>query len=98
MKAVLCHALGEPDDLRVEEIEPSHLEHGQVRIGVHAAGVNFPDYLRSRGNIRSSHPYRSRRALKPPEKSSSARLMLWICAPDNGSSLSRGEVAHLHRN
>ena len=38
MKAVLCHALGEPDDLRVEETEPSHLEHGQVRIGVRAAG------------------------------------------------------------
>jgi NADPH:quinone reductase len=45
MKAVLCHAFGEPDGLRVEEIEPSHLEHGQVRIGVRAAGINFPDYL-----------------------------------------------------
>src|SRR6516162_5955542 len=56
MKAVLCHALGEPDDLRVEEIEPSHLEHGQVRIGVHAAGVNFPDYLMVTGKYQVKPP------------------------------------------
>src|SRR5215471_6269290 len=56
MKAVLCHALGEPDDLRVEEIEPRHLEHGQVRIGVHAAGVNFPDYLMVTGKYQVKPP------------------------------------------
>src|SRR6516225_1351048 len=56
MKAVLCHALGEPDDLRVEETEPSHLEHGQVRIGVRAAGVNFPDYLMVTGKYQVKPP------------------------------------------
>ena len=56
MKAVLCHAFGEPDGLRMEEIEPSHLEHGQVRIGVHAAGVNFPDYLMVTGKYQVKPP------------------------------------------
>ena len=51
MKAVLCHAFGEPEGLRVEEIEPSHLEHGQVRIGVRAAGVNFPLLPHGHGEI-----------------------------------------------
>jgi len=45
MKAVLCHAFGKPDGLRVEEIERRDLEKSQVRIRVRAAGVNFPDYL-----------------------------------------------------
>jgi len=40
----------------VEEIEPSHLEHGQVRIGVHAAGVNFPDYLMVTGKYQVKPP------------------------------------------
>jgi NADPH2:quinone reductase len=44
MITVLCHAFGEPDGLRMEEIEPRDLENGHVRIRVHAAGVNFPDY------------------------------------------------------
>ena len=56
MKAVLCHAFGEPEGLRVEEIEPSHLEHGQVRIGVRAAGVNFPDYLMVTGKYQVKPP------------------------------------------
>jgi NADPH2:quinone reductase len=56
MKAVLCLAFGEPDGLRVEEIEPSHLEHGQVRIGVRAAGVNFPDYLMVTGKYQVKPP------------------------------------------
>lgn len=56
MKSVLCHAFGEPDGLRVEEIEPSHLEHGEVRIGVRAAGVNFPDYLMVRGKYQVKPP------------------------------------------
>src|SRR5262249_41627220 len=56
MKAVLCHAFGEPDGLRVEEIEPRHLEHGHVRIGVRAAGVNFPDYLMVTGKYQVKPP------------------------------------------
>jgi NADPH2:quinone reductase len=56
MKAVLCSAFGEPDGLRVEEIEPRHLEHGHVRVGVRAAGVNFPDYLMVKGKYQVKPP------------------------------------------
>lgn len=56
MKAVLCHAFGEPDALRVEEIEPRHLGHGQVRIGVRAAGINFPDSLMVTGRYQVKPP------------------------------------------
>lgn len=59
MKAVLCHAFGERDSLRVEEIEPRPLERGQVRIGVRAAGVNFPDLLMVEGKyqVKPSLPF-----------------------------------------
>ena len=59
MKTVLCHAFGEPDSLRVEEIEPRPLERGQVRISVRAAGVNFPDLLMVEGKyqIKPSLPF-----------------------------------------
>src|SRR5512135_2842288 len=59
MKAVLCHAFGERDGLRVEEIEPRLLERGQVRIGVRAAGVNFPDLLMVEGKyqVKPSLPF-----------------------------------------
>jgi NADPH2:quinone reductase len=56
MKAVLCLAYGEPDGLQVEEIEPSHLERGQVRIRVRTAGVNFPDYLMVTGKYQVKPP------------------------------------------
>lgn len=59
MKAVLCHAFGERDSLRVEEIGPRPLERGQVRIGVRAAGVNFPDLLMVEGKyqVKPSLPF-----------------------------------------
>jgi NADPH2:quinone reductase len=56
MKAVLCHAFSEPSNLRVEEIEPGHLERGQVRISVRAAGVNFPDLLMVTGKYQVKPP------------------------------------------
>jgi NADPH2:quinone reductase len=45
MKAVLCKAYGGPDDLVLEEIASPTVGDGEVRIAVHAAGVNFPDIL-----------------------------------------------------
>ena len=59
MKTVLCHAFGEPDSLRIEEIEPRPLERGQVRISVRAAGVNFPDLLMVEGKyqVKPSLPF-----------------------------------------
>lgn len=45
MKAVVCRQWGPPESLVVEEIAPPVPGRGEVRIDVHAAGVNFPDSL-----------------------------------------------------
>jgi len=45
MKAVLCTAFGPPEALTVNEIESEPLGEADVRIQVHACGVNFPDTL-----------------------------------------------------
>jgi len=45
MKAQLCKAYGGPDDLAFEDIAEPVPAKGQVRIAIHAAGVNFPDSL-----------------------------------------------------
>ncbi len=45
MKAVLCKAYGPPENLVMEEVAEPALGEGQVRIGVNACGVNFPDVL-----------------------------------------------------
>ncbi len=45
MKAVLCKQFGPPESLVVEEVPSPVPGPGQVRIRVHAAGVNFPDTL-----------------------------------------------------
>ena len=49
MKAVLCKEYGPPEKLVVEEVDPPRLGAGEVRIGVHACGVNFPDVLIIKG-------------------------------------------------
>ena len=49
MRAVLCRTLGNTADLRVEEVPSPELTDGHVRIGVKAAGVNFPDILMVEG-------------------------------------------------
>lgn len=45
MRAVLCKAYGPPESLVVEEQPTPQPGTGQVRVGVHACGVNFPDTL-----------------------------------------------------
>ncbi|MFQ5352395.1 MAG: NADPH:quinone oxidoreductase family protein [Candidatus Binatia bacterium] len=45
MHAVICKQHGPPENLVFEEIEQVPLEAGQVRVAVHACGVNFPDTL-----------------------------------------------------
>jgi NADPH:quinone reductase len=45
MRAVLCKAYGPPESLVIEEVAPAPLAAGQVRVGVKACGVNFPDTL-----------------------------------------------------
>jgi len=44
-KAVVCRQLGPPERLRLESFASAPLVQGQVRVAVHAAGINFPDIL-----------------------------------------------------
>jgi NADPH2:quinone reductase len=45
MKAVVCEAWGQPESLKVKELQDLQPGPGQVVIDVQAAGVNFPDVL-----------------------------------------------------
>lgn len=44
-KAVFCRELGPPEILRLESFASAPLGRDQVRVAVHAAGINFPDIL-----------------------------------------------------
>jgi NADPH2:quinone reductase len=48
-KAVICRELGPPERLRLETFVSAPLGQGQVRVAVHAAGINFPDILMAAG-------------------------------------------------
>ncbi len=48
-RAVVCRALGLGAGLALERVDSKALMPGQVRIGVEAAGVNFPDMLMVQG-------------------------------------------------
>jgi NADPH2:quinone reductase len=48
-KAVVCRELGPPERLRLESFAPAPLRPGEVRVAVHAAGINFPDILMAAG-------------------------------------------------
>src|SRR6202166_523187 len=48
-KAVVCRELGPPERLRLESFASRPLGPGQVRVAVHAAGINFPDILMAAG-------------------------------------------------
>ncbi|WP_422642522.1 NADPH:quinone oxidoreductase family protein [Zavarzinia sp.] len=45
MKQLLCKAYGPPESLVLEDVPPAPLGRGEVRVRLHAAGVNFPDVL-----------------------------------------------------
>ncbi len=49
-KAVVCRELGPPERLRLETFTSAPLAPGQVRVAVHAAGINFPDILMAAGD------------------------------------------------
>ena len=58
MKAIRVHRFGGPEVLRLEEVSLPELKRGQVRVRVHAAGVNPVDtYLRSGSNQSLVLPY-----------------------------------------
>jgi NADPH2:quinone reductase len=48
-KAVVCRELGPPERLRLETFVTMPLKPGEVRVAIHAAGINFPDILMAAG-------------------------------------------------
>src|SRR4051795_1653575 len=48
-RAVVCRELGPPEKLQLEEFASVPLATGQVRVAIHAAGINFPDILMAAG-------------------------------------------------
>ena len=49
MKAWVCRKVGEVEDLELTDVPEPRLAAGQVRIGIRAAALNFPDVLTVRG-------------------------------------------------
>jgi NADPH2:quinone reductase len=49
MRALLCRSLGSIGNLEVADVASPSLGAGQVRIGVRASGINFPDILMIEG-------------------------------------------------
>jgi NADPH2:quinone reductase len=56
MKALLCRELAGVGALRVEEVADPEPQAGEVRVAVHAAGVNFPDVLLVQGKYQYKAP------------------------------------------
>jgi len=57
MKAVRCHEFGPPEVLRLDECQAAELQSEQVRIRVHAAGINFADTLMVAGKYQIKPPF-----------------------------------------
>lgn len=56
-RAAVCTALDGPDSVTTQPVPNERLAGGDVRIAVRAAGVNFPDYLLTRGGYQLKlHP------------------------------------------
>jgi NADPH2:quinone reductase len=55
-KAVVCRDLGPPESLRLESFAALPLAEGQVRVAIHAAGINFPDILMAAGEYQLKPP------------------------------------------
>lgn len=49
MRALILHELGEPEDLRLEEVPSPVPGPGEILVDVYAAAVNFPDLLTVQG-------------------------------------------------
>jgi len=56
LKAILCKNHGMPADLVMEDVDAPPLGDEQVRIGVRACGVNFPDVLMIAGKYQMQPP------------------------------------------
>ena len=56
MRAILCRELGPPSVLAVEELAAPELGPRDVRVRVHASGINFPDILMVAGTYQHKPP------------------------------------------
>lgn len=57
MRAVVCHAFGPIESLKVEEFPNPAMIAGGVRIAVHAAGISFADGLVVEGSYQRKPPF-----------------------------------------
>jgi len=55
-RAVICRELGPPEALKLEDVARASLASGQVRVAIHAAGLNFPDILMAAGQYQLKPP------------------------------------------
>jgi NADPH:quinone reductase len=55
-KKVVCRELGPPERLQLETYASAPLAPGEVRVAVHAAGINFPDVLMAAGEYQLKPP------------------------------------------
>ena len=55
-RAVVCRELGPPESLCLETFAFAPLAQGEVRVAVHAAGINFPDILMAAGEYQLKPP------------------------------------------
>lgn len=56
LRAVVCHELGSPEKLKLKSVESLPLAAGEVRVAIHAAGINFPDILMVAGEYQLKPP------------------------------------------
>jgi len=56
VRRVVCRELAGPESLRLEEVPSPPLGPGQVRVALHAAGINFPDILTTFGKYQHKPP------------------------------------------
>jgi NADPH:quinone reductase len=56
VKALLCKQFGPPESLVLQEVDPAALNAREVRIAVHAAGLNFADTLMVAGRYQLKPP------------------------------------------
>ena len=57
MRAVMCHAWGEVENLKVEDVAPPTPSRGQVLIDVKATGVNYADAIMVAGKYQTKPPF-----------------------------------------
>lgn len=55
-RRVVCRELGPPESLQLESFAPVPLARGEVRVAIHAAGLNFPDILMAAGEYQLKPP------------------------------------------